>query len=77
VDSKLTKLKSLLVALFANLVLRSQKGYSIQNYDKVILAMESVTFIENYTTDTSSPYYLQAYKVDTIIDYHLRELNQL
>lgn len=74
---KITLLKSVLISSFASLVLQAQKGYPVQSYDKIKLAMDSVNFIENYTTDASSPYYIPAYRVATILDYHLRELNQL
>lgn len=74
--AKLPYLKTLAIAAYANLVLRGQKGYPIAGYDIIILTMQSITFIENYT-DPASIYYVPDYKVTTIIDSLIRELSQL
>lgn len=70
-------LKALVVSTFANVVLLSQKGYPLRNYTRVLDAMQSLIFIDNYSSNPGTPYYIPPYKVDTILDYHLRELNQL
>lgn len=73
----LVSFKALIVSIYASLLLKSQKGYPMQEYNEVKLAMESVNFIENYTTDPTSIYYIPGYRVTTIVDYHTRILNQL